>query len=52
MLGRQVSVLFDGQSIPGEHTATLYASALANGLYLCLLQTPTQRLTQIIRVQH
>jgi hypothetical protein len=45
-------VLFDGPCSPGSHTARLDASALPNGLYLCILETPTQRLSQVMRVAH
>lgn len=40
ILGREVSVLFEGDTLPGEHDVVFNGSTLASGTYFCHLQFP------------
>jgi hypothetical protein len=51
MGGREVACLLDGEGAPGAYSLRFDASALPDGMYLCLLQTPTGRFSQIIHIQ-
>lgn len=50
MLGRMVTVLVDEDRAPGAYVSVFDISSLASGTYLCTLQTPTERFSQVLQV--
>jgi hypothetical protein len=48
LLGRAVAVLVDGWKQAGENVATLDASKLSSGIYVCRLESPTQMISRKI----
>jgi hypothetical protein len=51
MDGHEVVRLLDTQAAPGSYSLRFDASPLADGTYLCLLQTPTGRFSQVVQIQ-
>jgi hypothetical protein len=50
MYGSAAAVLVDGEIQPGSYVVQVDASRLPSGTYVCVLQTPSQRKTQIMQV--
>jgi hypothetical protein len=48
LLGRAVAVLVDGWKQAGENVATLDASKLSSGVYVCRLESPTNMISRKI----
>jgi hypothetical protein len=51
ILGRRVATLFDGDIQPGVYSVDLNTSALSEGNYFYILQTPTSVLRRMMRIQ-
>jgi hypothetical protein len=51
MGGREVARLLDGEAAPGAYSLRFDASSLPDGIYLCLLQTPTGRFSQVVQIK-
>ena len=52
MLGRNAKTIVDTYQIPGSYSATIDVSHLSNGMYTCILQTPSQIRTFRMEVFH
>jgi hypothetical protein len=50
LLGRELAVVFSGDRAPGIHEANFDTRTLAVGAYLLVLQTPTGRMSTMMRV--
>jgi hypothetical protein len=50
MLGRTVAVLAAEIMKPGRYSATFDASSLPSGMYLYILQAPSQRIAKVMEV--
>ena len=51
LLGREVALLFDEEMAPGRYVVPFDASGLASGSYICMLRTPTERLSRVMVVK-
>ncbi len=51
LAGRRVVTLADAEMVPGSYVARLDLTGLSSGVYLCVLETPTQRMTGRIQVE-
>ncbi|MAT39885.1 MAG: hypothetical protein CL946_09815 [Ectothiorhodospiraceae bacterium] len=49
-LGRRITTLFSGTVEPGEYSAVFHSGELPTGLYIAVLQTPTQVRTRLMEV--
>jgi hypothetical protein len=50
LLGREVGHAFAGNRVQGEYAATFDAGGLPTGAYIIVLQTPTSRMSTMMRV--
>jgi hypothetical protein len=48
-IGRRVATLFSGPILPGKYKVVFDSGNLPSGTFLCVLQTPTQRIQRLMQ---
>jgi hypothetical protein len=51
IMGKEVKQIVAGVQLSGHYTATFDLSGLAQGTYIYVLQTPTQKLSHLMQIR-